>query len=56
MVTNLLYILILCILIYDTLINKLLTYLLFNELFSLKRIYVIYKDAILSHIDCSFRT
>ena len=28
----------------------------FGELFSLKRIYVIYKNAILSHIDCFFRT
>ena len=28
----------------------------FSELFSLKRIYVKYKNAILSHIGCSFRT
>ena len=28
----------------------------FSELFSLKRVYVKYKFAILSHIGCSFRT
>ena len=28
----------------------------FSELFSLKRIYVKYKNAVLSHIDCFFRT
>ena len=36
---------------YETAINA-----KFSELVSLKRIYVKYKNAILSHTDCSFRT